>query len=345
MKDKEKVKLSLYITFGYAISLFGVVLIACLIIFLCHLAGYNFDSRQGMVTFLSVSISSIVIGLIIASVVCKRALKPIDEIKKSLDSVARGDYSKKIDSKKNLKYLKSIILQYNRMLEELNTNTMLKEDFIHNFSHEFKTPIVSILGYAELIRDEPGLSNEERDAYLKIIISESKRLSNLSQQTMLLAKLESKTIPPVSEEYRVDLQLEECVLVLDQEMKKKGIEIQLQLFPLTYSLNRPLFIEVWLNLLSNAVKYCSQNGKIDISMFESDIEYKISIRDNGIGMSQEAVAHAFDKYYQGDTSRKTEGIGLGLSIANNIVSLYQGRIEIQSVEEHGSVFTVILPKI
>lgn len=344
MRDKEKIKLSLYITFGYATSLFGVVLIACLIIYICYLAGYRFNSRQGMVTFLSVYISSIVIGLILASIICKRALKPIDEIKNSLDFAAKGDYTHKIDLKKKLKYLKKIILQYNRMLEELNTNTMLKEDFIHNFSHEFKTPIVSILGYAELIRDMPELTNEERDAYLNIIISESKRLSNLSQQTMLLAKLESKTIPPVSEEYRVDLQLEECVLVLDHEMKKKGIEIQLQLFPMTYTLNRTLFMEVWLNLLSNAVKYCSERGRIDISMFESDMDYKISIRDNGIGMSEDAIAHAFDKYYQEDTSHKTEGIGLGLSIANNIVSLYQGKIEIQSVVDHGSVFTVILPK-
>ena len=154
-----------------------------------------------------------------------------------------------------------MIDDFNKMILELQSNTLMKKDFISNFSHEFKTPIVSIKGYAELLYETPNLDIETRNTYLKIIIEEARRLAKLSNETMLLSKLDSTEIIDHQEEYFLDEQIKECILLLDHELQTKDIDIEVNLNPIKFYGNRDLLKEVWINLLNNAIESCEKCEK------------------------------------------------------------------------------------
>jgi signal transduction histidine kinase len=221
---------------------------------------------------------------------------------------------------------------------------LFRNDFVNNFSHEFKTPLSTIRGFARELKN-PDLTDEERAEYIEIIISSCDRLTEMSSSVLLLSKLENQQF--ITGRVPCDLaeQLRDSILMLEQLWEKKNIELRLELDEITYSCDPESLSHVWQNLLSNAIKYCPENGGvIEISCSESDNIITISIADNGIGMDDDTISHIFEKFYQGDTSHKAEGNGLGLALAARIVKLYGGRIEVDSKLGIGSCFRVLLPK-
>ncbi len=261
-----------------------------------------------------------------------------------LKSVAEGDFTVRLDEKSGGP-LSQAYADFNKMGEELQSIQTLRSDFINNFSHEFKTPVAAIGGFAELLL-EPDVTEEERDEYCRLIAGESKRLAELADSTLLMAKVESQQIVVEKEWFSLDEQIKQCAILLAGSWEKKEIAFSASLEPVQYLGNEALIRHVWMNLMGNAVKYTPPGGQISIRLESSRPEkgeVRFSVTDTGIGMSPQVCGHIFDKYYQADPSRSDRGLGLGLSIASRITQLCGGRILVESQEGKGSTFTVILP--
>ena len=261
----------------------------------------------------------------------------------SIRKVAAGDYTAKIPITKTNTAISHVYEDFNRMCDELDSLKIMKNDFINSYSHELKTPIASINGFAELLLQK-DLPEKEKREYLEIIAQESSRLSRLATNTMLLSKLSSQQIITDPEEYDLGEQLKQCSILLSHSWLEKDIEFSGDFPEILYYGNKELMQHVWINILGNAVKHTPAGGEISVSLKETRNEIIARIEDTGEGMNSETIEHLFDPYYQGDPSRNDPGLGLGLSIAHRIVELCKGRIEVRSTENVGSEFTVILPK-
>ncbi len=231
---------------------------------------------------------------------------------------------------------------FNTMAGELQSVQTLRSDFIQNFSHEFKTPISAIVGFTELLQ-EPDCAPEDQAQYLDVILQESRRLADLAESTLLLSKLDTQTMPLKRVPYALDEQIKQCAILFSDAWAKKQITFSAELEDVTYQGDADMMRHVWVNLLSNAVKYTPEGDEIEVRMEQREGTIAVAISDTGIGMTPEVQAHVFDKYYQGDLSHRTQGLGLGLSIVRRILELCGGRIHIQSQPGVGSTFWVFLP--
>lgn len=239
----------------------------------------------------------------------------------------------------------SIIYEkFNLMVKELKETKKEMEQFTNDFSHEFKTPITSVQGFAQyLIETGEGIESTERMQYLKIIADEAQRLSELSQKTLMLSKVEACQIITDKEYFDLGEQVKRCTILLLPQIEKKKINLELDLPEISYYGNPELLEQVWLNLLNNAMKFTPENGEISLAAGYENGYCFVSISDNGAGMDRETAAHIFEKYYQGNAGRAKGGNGIGLSIVHRIVTLCGGHVEVTSSPGAGSVFKVVLP--
>ncbi|MCI8478443.1 MAG: HAMP domain-containing histidine kinase [Oscillospiraceae bacterium] len=293
-------------------------------------------------------ILAVVIGVVIGTAVgltatwfSRRFNQVVSGLTRGLRSVAEGNFTVRLDPGQ-AGPLKAAYTDFNNMVEELQSVRTLREDFINNFSHEFKTPITAIQGFAELLQ-EPGLSPEDRQQYLQIIAGESARLAELSNSTLLLSKLESQRFIPEKTLFALDEQVKLCVILLSSRWEKQDLTVSVDLEPAQFYGNAELMRHIWLNVLNNAITYTPSGGAIGVTLRRTEDWLRISVSDTGIGMTPEVRAHIFDKYYQGDPSHTGKGLGLGLSIVYRIVELCGGQIAVESCEGTGSVFTISLP--
>ncbi|MCH5152605.1 MAG: HAMP domain-containing histidine kinase [Clostridiales bacterium] len=258
----------------------------------------------------------------------------------ALQKVAEGDFSIRIEDSKVFANL-GLAKNFNHMVSQLDSVETLRENFVSDFSHEFKTPIVSISGFAKLLKD-PSLSPEQRNEFLDVIIDESNRLVELSESVLLLNRLDSQEI--TKEQYLLDEQIRQCVLMFQQQCESKGIDLDIELEPIKLNSNYKLLSQVIVNLLSNAVKFTDEGGKITVKCRSMGLNAVIEVQDTGCGMDEETKANIFNKFFQGDKSHTTPGNGLGLSIVQKIVELLDGTIFVDSKLGEGSTFTVLLLK-
>jgi signal transduction histidine kinase len=234
--------------------------------------------------------------------------------------------------------------EFNAMAKELGSIEMLRSDFINNFSHEFKTPIVSIRGFAKLLK-ESNLNEDERNEYLDIIISESERLSALSTNVLNLSRIENQAILTEKRDFHLSEQIRRAVLILETKWSEKDLDIDIDLDEADYFGSEELLNQVWLNLIDNAIKFSPQEGKIEITLRDSIQSVDIKVRDYGCGMNADTTSHIFDKFYQGDSSHASEGNGLGLAVADKIVTLHRGKISVSSEPGEGTLFVISLPRL
>lgn len=268
-------------------------------------------------------------------------LKKVTKLTDGIQSVASGDYTIKLDSQK-LAPFTEVAEDFNKMAKELSSVETLRSNFIKDFSHEFKTPIVSIKGFADLLL-EGELAPEEEKEYLTIIAEESSRLSHLAEQTLLMSKLDSQSILSDMTDYDLAEQVRQCVILLSPQWDAKHIELDIELEQMPFLGNKELMSHVWINVINNAIKFTPENGKITITGKLLQDRLLVTISDTGMGMEQSVLANIFNRYYQGDSSHSGKGLGLGLSIAKKIVSLCDGEIYASSTVNVGSTFTINLP--
>ena len=272
--------------------------------------------------------------------------EPMKEMAKATSKVANGDFSvyvPTIHTDDKLNYLDVMIMDFNRMVEELGSIETLKTEFFSNVSHEIKTPIAVIQNTAQLLLKQE-LSENQRQ-HVETIIYTSKKLSELITNILKLNKLEKQNIQPVMEEYDLCRQLCECALQFESLWEEKEIDFDVDIEDQVYICADESLLElVWTNLLSNALKFTDKGGKILLKQRSNNDSIVVSVSDFGCGMTEETQKHIFEKFYQGDTSHSTNGNGLGLALVLRIVDMMDGRIEVDSEYTKGSTFTVHLPK-
>ena len=292
-------------------------------------------------TFIAI-ISSTIIGTGVSLFVSRYFFRPVDAIIKSQKKVANGDFSAKVTPPNGDTIITDLVNGFNSMTEELGSTEMFRNDFINNFSHEFKTPIVSIRGFAKQLANG-NISEEQKNEYINIIINESDRLASMSSNILLLTKFENQQMVTNKTEFFLDEQIRKTILLMEKEWTKKNIEFDLELNEIRYFSNEEMISHIWQNILGNAIKFTPENGKITVKCFRDASDIIIKIADTGIGMDDATQKHIFDKFYQGDASHTGIGNGLGLPLAKRVVTLCGGKISVKSRTGKGTTFIVRLP--
>lgn len=329
--------------------LVSVVLIAALYALFLTVVG---DSHVGMRLALSpIFMAFLLIGTcaLIATVLFvllnKYYLKPLDRLNRATKEIGEGHFDVRVEEKPHLYHMipemQELICNFNEMAEELRGIELFRNDFINNFSHEFKTPIISIRGFAHELRQE-GLTDEQRDEYVRIIEEESDRLVRLSSNVLILSKLENQQIVTEQTEFYLDEQIRQCILTLESDWTAKDLEMIPELEPVRIRGNEEMLVIVWRNLLENAIKFTPRGGCVRVSMETTAQDVTVTVEDNGIGMSPEVRSRIFEKFYQGDASHAHAGNGIGLALVGRIVQLMGGKILVESREGEGSRFCITL---
>lgn len=272
--------------------------------------------------------------------------EPMHKLAEATGHVANGDFSVYVPAfhtQDKWDYLDVMIMDFNKMVEELGSIETLKTDFVSNVSHEMKTPIAIIKNYAELLKTG-HVTEEQRKEYAVSIEGVTVRLSNLISNILKLNKLENKSIVPEAEAYDVCRQLCDCILQFEEAWDEKEIELETEMQDVAMvEADASLLELVWNNLLSNAIKFSNPGGTVNVKQTSEENFVKISVSDTGCGMNKDIMNHIFDKFYQGDTSHSKEGNGLGLALVKRVIELMDGDIQVFSEPGRGSTFLVTLP--
>lgn len=290
------------------------------------------------------ALTSIIFGSLVSMFALHHVLNPIMELSRAMQKVAKGDYSIRLNvsSSNPMDEMYDLSLNFNHMVQELGSTETLHSDFVTNVSHEFKTPLAAISGYATLLQDDT-LTPEEKNEYISTIIQSTKELTHMTRNILDLSRLENQTIINERQYFRVDEQIRQSILRIEPAWSAKSLNINPELDSITWYGNMELTAHIWNNLLDNAIKFTPWGGEIHISAHKEGNWLAVTFQDSGIGMTPEVQNHIFDKFYQGDTSHKKKGSGLGLSLVRRIVTLYGGSIELESYPELGSTFKILLP--
>ncbi len=272
--------------------------------------------------------------------------EPMRKLAAATKKVAEGDFSiyvAPLHTLDKMDYLDQMLVDFNKMVEELGSIETLKTDFFSNVSHEIKTPLAIIQNNAELLCMEE-LTDQQMQC-VNTILGASKRLTDLIGNILKLNKLEKQTISAAAETYDLCEQLAQCALNYESAWEKKGLEFEADMEDQAEILADPALMElVWNNLFSNAVKFTEPGGKIILTETSDSEAIRVSIQDTGCGMTEETKRHIFEKFYQGDTSHAMVGNGLGLALALRVLQINNFEIEVESRLGAGSVFTVIMPR-
>lgn len=294
--------------------------------------------------------AAILIGISIVVMIRKVILDPVLSMVRAMKQLAAGDFTVRMSYKGWMRplELREFAVAFNTAAEELDGTEILRKDFINNFSHEFKTPITSLGGFADLLLEDEVMPAEERRQYLQIISSESHRLAALANSVLALSRVETQTILTESEPFPLAEQLRQSALMVEQKWSgKKKIVLTVEMPEDDFCIlngNEAMLKEVWVNLLDNAFKFSPEGGAVSLTLQNKPAAVKVTVTDHGSGMDEATKAHIFDQFYQGDTSHKTEGNGLGLAMAQKIVALHKGTITVDTAPGRGTTFTVQLPK-
>ena len=333
---------SIIVLFAFLIT-FVIIALSGLVMFLTmHFGERNFIAwRIPFSPLHSLSLFSLLMGLLLAAIVNKLTVKPLRKVMDAMHRVAEGDFSVQIETN-SVPEIEDLTASFNKMVRELAGIETLRSDFISNFSHEFKTPIVSIRGFAKLLSDK-SISEDERSEYAGIIVQETERLAGLASSILELSKLENTAILANKCSFWLDEQIRRVVALFEPRWQAKGIGVALELEDVMIYCDEDLLRQVWVNLLDNAVKFTDNGGSIDIRLTQAGQNAHFYIRDNGCGISEDELPHLFDKFYQGDKSHSRSGNGLGLALAKQIVFLCDGEISAEGAPGQGSIFRVALP--
>lgn len=292
----------------------------------------NFAYGLGLVTF---TISGICIFIAVRLLV-----RPIKQLSAASKRVAEGDFDVHVEVSGHDE-IAELAGNFNIMTLALSKNEYLHKDFVSNVSHEFKTPLTSMRGYAKLLKRQ-ALTEEQKQEYLDILISETDRLSRMSSSLLRLSELEHEVILKHRESFCLDEQIRDALVLLQTEWEKKNMDVDLDLETVQYTGDKALMCQVWVNLIGNAIRYSNQNGMLRVGLRQMADGIRVEVADNGIGMRKEEQERVFERFYKADASRGSEGTGLGLTLCKKIIELHGGTISVQSEWGKGSTFLVTL---
>ena len=347
-KDNRKSKHRFSIMLMLSATVFVILLATMGIVALAEMIVLNINilpDTPGLTNFILFSaLASVLLGTGLAVLLSRFPLKSFDNMINSVDRLASGDYSTRLKMGGLLGRFPQVAEfsdRFNIMAEELENTEMLRSDFVNNFSHEFKTPIVSISGFAKLLQRD-DLTDEQRKEYLSIIEDESLRLSSMATNVLNLGKIERQTSLTDVTEFNLAEQIRTCVLLLQNQWEKKALDFDIDLPECFIKGNEELLKQVWINLLDNAVKFSEEGHTIWISASEDAGSVSVSITNEGREIPPGERERIFNKFYQADKSHSLRGNGIGLTVVASVVRLHRGKVGVDSGNGKNT-FTVTLP--
>ena len=346
MKNHTK-KESRALTLMYAVLFFAIqcIALAMAVAVLYVLMAFGIiDQPQDNVLLIMVS-SSIVVGMLLTVFTRAIPLGPLNRTIRQLNQLASGDYSARIHLRKpfcNSPELSEFADSFNKMAQELENTELLRNDFINNFSHEFKTPIVSIAGFAKLLR-RGNLTDEQQQEYLGIIEDESLRLAAMATNVMHLTSIENQQILTDVTQFNLSEQLRSCMLLLEKQWSEKDILPDMEFPEYDICGNEELLRQVWINLFQNAIKFSPNRSDVLVRISAEQNQLSVSVTNYGAEILPEKLPRIFQKFYQADESHTTQGNGIGLAIVKRIVELHKGSVTVES-QNSITTFRVTLPR-
>ena len=339
--SNQKVKFSLRakLTLLIGILVFFSILISYGLI---TLFGWIFPALNVIPKWIQLNILSFVVAIIATRYLSKIFFDPIMELNKGMQKIADGDFSVRLSTKSSSQEVQEMFAGFNMMAKELGSTEILQSDFVSNVSHEFKTPINAIEGYTMLLQSTDNIDEVENE-YIEKILFNTKRLSSLVSNILLLSKIENQTIQTHKEPYGLDEQIRESIVSLENAWEEKEIELDVELDDIEYNGNETMMRHVWSNLIGNAIKFSPEKGTVKIRLQDKENKYVFIIENQGPALSNDTLKHLFDKFYQADSSHKEEGNGLGLALVKRILAIEGGEISAQNISG-GCRFTVTLYK-
>ena len=332
--------LRIYFTAMVMAEIFGMVIVTSLI---ARLLGSRMHFNIDMPAVIIMLLFSMIIGYTVNIFLSRAFFRPITKLGASMRKVAKGDFSERIEPESKIREVQNLYSDFNIMTQELDATEIIQSDFVSNVSHEFKTPINAIQGYATLLQSENN-SPEDEAEYIRKILLNTGRLSDLVGNILLLSKLDNSALEKDSTSFRLDEQIRMAIVLLEEKWSVKNIDFDVELDEITFRGNEKLLAHVWSNLIDNAIKFSPNGGIISMKLTrESTDTINFQIEDYGPGIPVEQREHIFDRFYQADSSHKAEGNGLGLSLVKKIVTISGGAIHVSDCEGHnGCRFTVTL---
>ena len=345
-----------YSTISMTFFLAAMVFVSCILIFtiVIILLRYAFQVNISLASFMPSSevvsrnllfvlvlISCLLVGYGLTLLLSKGIMHPVKKVTQAMEELSTGNYKKRLSFKIKMPLFDDISFSFNRMAEEREHTEMLSNDFINNFSHEFKTPISSISGFAKLLR-KGNLSQEQIQEYLGIIEEESSRLTGMATSILKLTKVENQTILTDVKKFNLSEQIRNCVLLLEDRWSSKDINIDVDFDEFFIYGNEELLKEVWINLFDNAIKYTPNGGTISFNIKSKEDKIVVYVTNTGSEIPAEHQLRIFNKFYQVDHSHSAKGSGVGLAVVKKIVTLHNGEVFVISGNKK-TIFVVNLP--
>ena len=298
-----------------------------------------FETRSAQEkVYQSVFLFLIVICALLSYSISRILTRPLSELSKTSQAISNGNFSKRCDVKSNDE-VGRLAVDFNTMVDELENNIKQQESFISSFAHEMKTPMTSVIGYADLIRSQM-LSEKEVYESANFIVSEGRRLEGLSQKLLELFVLKEKAA--VLSSASPSLLIEELVSHLAPVYEKQGIILKCACEADCCLLESDLFKSLLINLWDNARKAMENGGTISVKSVMTDDGCRITVSDNGTGIPDESLSHLTEAFYRVDKSRSRAqgGAGIGLALCKEIAALHNGSISFESELGVGTTVTV-----
>ncbi len=335
---KETRKRRLGLRLSYVLMAMGEIVLAAVVALLLNLL---LDAAEiALPPWLWVLVFSVVLSVVLGALLWAWIFEPITRLSRAMRSVGEGDFSIRLSSTSRIREVRDTYDNFNLMAQELQATEIVQSDFVSNVSHEFKTPINAIEGYATLLQS--GAGEAEQAMYIEKILLNTHRLGELVSNVLLLSRLDNQAIQTAPVTYRLDEQIRRALVLLQPKWEEKQLELDVELAEMSYTGSESLLLHVWVNLMDNAIKFDPVGGLLRLRLRQEPGRAVFTVEDSGPGIPEAAAKHIYDKFYQADASHTAQGNGLGLALVKKVLHLSGGHIQAENLDV-GCRFTVILP--
>ena len=296
-----------------------------------------------------ITLNGVVISCIVASIMIyfssRSMTKPLRQMNEAAKVIASGDFEKRIEVKA-LDEIGQLAESFNNMAEGLNAQEELRRQFVANISHDLRSPLTSIIGFLEAVKDGT-IEEERREYYLNIVLTECKRLAKIANDLLDISKLDlTGQLELLREDFELNKLIRDTFIQFENRIRQKGIiaDISFASEATMVCGDYEKIQRVIHNLLDNAVKFTPDGGGVRVETTVKEKKVYVSVRDSGRGLSEEERKHVFDRFYKSDSSRGMDktGSGLGLAIVWEFIKAHDEKVYVESVEGLGSNFVFTL---
>src|SRR5438034_1984601 len=283
----------------------------------------------------------ILASTLIAITVTKRGLRPLGEMTRSLGRIGPTHLNERVAPAGWPRELQPLAIAFDAMLKRLDDSFTRLSQFSADLAHELRTPIANMLGEAQVALTRDRTAAEYRET-IESSVAECERLSRIVDNLLFVARVDAAREPIALKQFDARAAVEKIAAFYQTLAEDRHVTISCSGDGQIYA-DPDLFERAVGNLLDNALRFTPENGSIQILLSKRDADFEITVRDNGCGMAPEHLPRVFDRFYRADSSRGSDGAGLGLALVKSIVDLHGGSAKIESEIGQGTIVTLTFP--